>query len=38
MIFVTEALSRQGFYLPPGLTLSRDQIHHICLQIKKLVP
>ena len=35
---VAEALSRQGFYLPSGLTLSRDQIRHICLQIKKLIP
>jgi perosamine synthetase len=35
---VAEALSRQGFYLPSGLTLSRDQIRHICLQVKRLVP
>lgn len=35
---VAEALSRQGFYLPSGLTISRDQIHTICDHIKKLVP
>ncbi len=35
---VAETIAQQGFYLPSGLTLSRDQIQHICLQIKKLVP
>ena len=35
---VAEIIAQQGFYLPSGLNLSKDQIHHICLQIKKRVP
>jgi perosamine synthetase len=35
---VSETISRQGFYLPSGLTISGDQIRFICGQIKKLVP
>jgi hypothetical protein len=38
MIIVTEALSRQGFYLPPAMTPSRDQIRTVGDQIKKLAP
>jgi perosamine synthetase len=31
---VAEAISEQGFYLPSGLTISRDQIQYICRQIE----
>ena len=34
---VAEKLSEQGFYLPSGLTISRDQILYICQQIKRIV-
>ncbi len=34
---VAEKLSEQGFYLPSGLTISQDQIHTICRQIRGLV-
>jgi perosamine synthetase len=34
---VAEKLSAEGFYLPSGLTISREQIEYICRQIKKTI-
>ncbi|MBA4392555.1 MAG: aminotransferase DegT [Desulfobacca sp.] len=33
---VAEAISEQGFYLPSGLTISRDQIQYVCHQIENI--
>ena len=34
---VAERISEQGFYLPSGLAITRDQIHYVCQQVKSLV-
>jgi len=34
---LAERIARKGLYLPSGLTLTEDQISHVCCTLKKLL-
>jgi dTDP-4-amino-4,6-dideoxygalactose transaminase len=34
---VTEHISRQGLYLPSGLTLTQEQVDYVCNAVKKVL-
>ena len=35
---VAERLARRGFYLPSGLALTDEQVHHVVDEVKKIIP